>query len=161
MQTINKGILAIVVWSDCHRAMIVSRPLLVNCRLRKQLRQCCSIDLCILSVPPILCLPEFQPQIEMSEVSLLVRKQEKKMTDLLVKKTHFTWLEIEMLLQVFRSNIQLVTGKKKKKFSINNQVLFCLSRISAVWTLDIGRMKYNVVEILNLNSGQQAFFFTH
>ena len=54
----------------------------------------------------------------MSEVSLLVRKQEKKMTDLLVKKTHFTWLEIEMLLQVFRSNIILVTENKKKKISV-------------------------------------------
>ena len=57
----------------------------------------------------------------MSEVSLLIRKQEKKMTEVLdlmqlymytllikniskvlVKKTHFTHLEIERLFQIYR-----------------------------------------------------------
>ena len=38
----------------------------------------------------------------MSEVSLLVRKQEKKMIEVLVKKTHFTYVEIERLFQIYR-----------------------------------------------------------
>ena len=38
----------------------------------------------------------------MSEVSLLIRKQEKKMTEVLVKKTHFTHVEVERLFQIYR-----------------------------------------------------------
>jgi len=40
----------------------------------------------------------------MSEVSLLIRKQEKKMTEVLVKKTHFTHIEVERLFQIYRDN---------------------------------------------------------
>ena len=39
----------------------------------------------------------------MGEVSQLIKKQEKKMTEVLVKKTNFTFLEIERLLQLYRS----------------------------------------------------------
>ena len=40
----------------------------------------------------------------MSEVSLMVRKQEKKMTEGLVKRTHFTCLEIEKLFELYREH---------------------------------------------------------
>ena len=38
----------------------------------------------------------------MSEVSLLIRKQEKKMSEILVKRTHFSQVEIERLFQIYR-----------------------------------------------------------
>ena len=41
----------------------------------------------------------------MSEVSLLIRKQEKKMTEVLVKKTHFTHIEVERLFQLYRYSL--------------------------------------------------------
>ena len=40
----------------------------------------------------------------MTEVSLMVKKQEKKMTDVLVKKTHFSSPEIEKLFQLYREH---------------------------------------------------------
>ena len=40
----------------------------------------------------------------MSEVSLMVRKQEKKMTEGLVKKTHFNGQEIEKLFELYRAH---------------------------------------------------------
>ena len=40
----------------------------------------------------------------MSEVSLMVRKQEKKMTEGLVKRTHFSGVEIEKLFQLYREH---------------------------------------------------------
>jgi len=42
----------------------------------------------------------------MSEVSLMIKKQEKKMTEVLVKKTHFTFLEIERLFQLYRDHAE-------------------------------------------------------
>ena len=45
-------------------------------------------------------------QAKMSEVSLLIRKQEKKMTEVLVKKTHFTHVEVERLFQIYRCFFQ-------------------------------------------------------
>ena len=43
---------------------------------------------------------------KMSEVSLLIRKQEKKMTEVLVKKTHFTHVEVERLFQIYRWSLK-------------------------------------------------------
>ena len=42
----------------------------------------------------------------MSEVSLLIRKQEKKVTEVLVKKTHFTHVEVERLFQIYRWSLK-------------------------------------------------------
>ena len=44
----------------------------------------------------------------MSEVSLLIRKQEKKMTEVLVKKTHFTHVEVERLFQIYRCSLNKI-----------------------------------------------------
>ena len=44
----------------------------------------------------------------MSEVSLLIRKQEKKMTEVLVKKTHFTHVEVERLFQIYRLSLNSI-----------------------------------------------------
>lgn len=50
----------------------------------------------------------------MSEVSLMVRKQEKKMTDVLVKKTHFCGLEIEKLFQLYREHSEDLDSMDRK-----------------------------------------------
>ena len=39
MYITNKSLLAVVVWNDKHKAMIVSRPLLVNYMVRKYMNQ--------------------------------------------------------------------------------------------------------------------------
>ena len=58
-----------------------------------------------------LATPGTHTQVEqigsMSEVSLLIRKQEKKMTEVLVKKTHFTHIEVERLFQLYRYSLQV------------------------------------------------------
>ena len=52
----------------------------------------------------------------MSEVSLMVKKQEKKMTDVLVKKTHFTNMEIEKLFQLYRNHSEHLDSMDRNTF---------------------------------------------
>ena len=52
----------------------------------------------------------------MSEVSLMVKKQEKKMTEIFVKKTHFTFLEIERLFQLYRDHAEDLDSMDRNTF---------------------------------------------
>ena len=52
----------------------------------------------------------------MSEVSLMIKKQEKKMTEVLVKKTHFTFLEIERLFQLYREHAEDLDSMDRNTF---------------------------------------------
>ena len=53
----------------------------------------------------------------MSEtVSLMVKKQEKKMTDVLVKKTHFSSVEIEKLFQLYREHSEDLDSMDRNTF---------------------------------------------
>ena len=52
----------------------------------------------------------------MSEVSLMIKKQEKKMTEVFVKKTHFTFLEIEKLFQLYRDHAEDLDSMDRNTF---------------------------------------------
>ena len=46
----------------------------------------------------------------------MVKKQEKKMTDVLVKKTHFTNVEIEKLFQLYREHSEHLDSMDRNTF---------------------------------------------
>ena len=46
----------------------------------------------------------------------MIKKQEKKMTEVLVKKTHFTFLEIERLFQLYRDHAEDLDSMDRNTF---------------------------------------------